>query len=327
MKAVVAILLMALAQVKDDTDREALARELLSNITAGHYDAAEKHFDVRMRAALPPAKLAAFAAQLESQAGKFQGVREVKFATEQGYRVVTLVTDYEKQRLDVRVVFDAEGNVAGLLFRPAMGAARAAPTRFADYVTKTPLHLPVDGEWFVFWGGRTLEENYHAVSVDQRFAYDLLVMRDGVTHPPGAKSSADYYCWDAPIHAPADGVITESVDGIDDNAPGVLNPTAPAGNHVVIDHGNGEYSLLAHLRRGSVAVQTGDHVNAGDLLGRCGNSGNTTEPHLHYHLQNGPKFGSGEGLPAQFRDFCADDKAVAVGEPHKGQRIKNCPKK
>ena len=103
-----------------------------------------------------------------------------------------------------------------------------------------------------------------------------------------------------------------------------MNPAQPAGNHVVIDHGNGEYSLLAHFRRGTVTVHAGDRVKAGELLGHCGNSGNSSEPHLHIHLQNASKFGSGEGLPMQFRDYCANGKPVATGEPRKGQTIGPC---
>ncbi len=311
-----------------DTQRETVARALLADLVAGRYEDASRNFDAAMRSGLPPASLASFAKQLEAKAGKFEKVREVRHLTEQGYKVVLLVADYEQARLDVRVVFDHEGKVGGLFFKPSGGTPPvAAPTRFADYVTKTPLHLPFDGDWFVFWGGRTIEENYHVISVDQRFAYDFLVVRDGTSHRPDAKDNSGYYCWDSPIYAPAEGVVTESVDGIEDNVPGVMNRAAPAGNHVVIDHGNGEYSLLAHFRRGTVTVHVGDHVKAGALIGHSGNSGNSSEPHLHYHLQNGPHFGSGEGLPAPFRDYCADGKPLASGEPRRGQHInKSCGK-
>ena len=77
----------------------------------------------------------------------------------------------------------------------------------------------------------------------------------------------------------------------------------------MIDHGHGEYSLLAHLRKGSVTVKTGGRVTQGQIIGRCGNSGNTSEPHLHYHPQNSGKFGNSEGLPAQFVNYVADGNA------------------
>jgi hypothetical protein len=311
-----------------DTQRETIARTILTDFVAGHFEEASRNFDAAMRNGFPPPKLTAFAKQLDGQVGKFQKVVEVRHLTQGGFKVTLLVADYERMRLDVTVAFDAEGKVAGWLFKPAGGAEpKPAATRFADYVTKTPLRLPFDGEWFVFWGGRTIEENYHVIAVDQRFAYDLVVVRDGASHRPDAKDNSGYYCWDSPIYAPGDGVVTESVDGIEDNVPGVMNPAAAAGNHIVIDHGNGEYSLLAHFRRGTITVHVGDHVKGGALLGHSGNSGNSSEPHLHYHLQNGPHFGSGEGLPAQFRDYCADGKPVASGEPKKGQHIsRSCAK-
>ena len=73
---------------------------------------------------------------------------------------------------------------------------------------------------------------------------------------------------------------------------------APAGNHVVLDLGNGEYALLAHLQRGSVRVEAGDRVRAGDVLGLTGNSGNSSEPHLHFHVQDRPGLFGGRARAA-----------------------------
>lgn len=78
---------------------------------------------------------------------------------------------------------------------------------------------------------------------------------------------------------------------------------------------------MAHLQRGSVAVQVGDWVEPGDLLGLCGNSGNSSEPHLHNHLQNTPDFPGGEGLPALFRSYLVDGVLVERGEPLRGQFV------
>jgi murein DD-endopeptidase MepM/ murein hydrolase activator NlpD len=311
-----------LAASASAADYEAAAREVLANIVAKNYTAAAKNFDEKMMSALPPDKLQqVFETQIQPQIGAFQSVREAKSQTDGPYTIVTLLSKFERGLINVQLAFDAQGKVAGLFFKPAEAPAEPAPTRFADYQTKTNLRLPFDGEWFVFWGGRTREQNYHVIARDQRFAYDILIMRDGSTHSGDAKVAANYYCWNQPIYAPADGVITEAVDGLPDNTPGVMDPSKPAGNHLVIDHGNGEFSLLAHLRNGSVAPKAGDHVKRGDVIGRCGNSGNTSEPHLHYHLQNAPHFGEGEGLPAQFRNYVADGKKVDRGEPVKGQRI------
>ena len=304
---------------------EDTAREILANIVAGNYPAAAKNFDDRMMAALPPDKLQqVFENQIRPQIGQFKSVLDVKNANDQGYSIVTLVSAFERGTVNVQIAFDANGKVAGLFFRPANApSSEPAPTRFADYQTKARLRLPFNHEWYVFWGGRTREQNYHVIAVDQRFAYDFVIRRNGSSFSGDGKSASNYYAWDQPIFAPADGVITESVDGLPDNTPGVMNPSAPAGNHIVIDHGNGEFSLLAHFRNGSVTAKTGAHVKRGDVVGHCGNSGNTSEPHLHYHMQNKPHFGEGEGLPAQFLNYFADGKKVERGEPVKGQTVRN----
>jgi murein DD-endopeptidase MepM/ murein hydrolase activator NlpD len=325
MKISVALATMCLiAATAGAADYEAEARAVLANILAKDYAAAAKNFDAKMMTALPPATLKqVFETQIQPQIGAFKAVTEVKTATQGGYTVITLVSNFERGVVNVVVAFDPQGKVGGLFFKPAQPPTEAAATRFSDYQTKTNLRLPFDGEWFVFWGGRTREQNYHVIARDQRFAYDFLIMRDRSTFSGDAKVSANYYCWNQPIYAPADGVVSESVDGVADNTPGVMNPSAAAGNHIVIDHGNGEFSLLAHFRNGTVVPKMGDHVKRGQLVGHCGNSGNTSEPHLHYHLQNAPHFGEGEGLPAQFQNYVADGKKVERGEPVKGQKIRN----
>ncbi|HEY6571782.1 MAG TPA: M23 family metallopeptidase, partial [Candidatus Eisenbacteria bacterium] len=131
-----------------------------------------------------------------------------------------------------------------------------------------------------------------------------------------------YYCWRAPVLAPAAGTVVAAVDTFPDNPMGTTDRANPAGNHVAIDHGGGEYSFLAHFKRGSLVVKPGDKLLAGQLLGLAGNSGNTSEPHLHYHLQDGSAFPDVESMPAEFRDFIADGLPVARGEPVKGQRVR-----
>lgn len=218
--------------------------------------------------------------------------------------------------------FDADGRVAGFSIQPEGPAPVEAPSPYLDYRTQAELRLPFDGVWSVAWDGRRVEENYHAAYADQRFAYDLVVERDGRRHHGAGRSNDDYHCWGRAVLAPAAGVVVTALAGIEDNTPGEMNSSAPPGNHVVLDHGNDEFSFLAHLRYGSVRVERGEHVEAGDTLGACGNSGNSSEPHLHYHLQNSPDFGDGKGLPAQFLDYVADEDHVTRDEPTQGQRIR-----
>ena len=140
------------------------------------------------------------------------------------------------------------------------------------------------------------------------------------THAGDGKA-LDYYCYGAPLLAPAAAPWCGSRPQ-PDQAIGTTNAATPIGNGVVIDHGNGEFSLLAHMQPKSLKVKKGDRVKAGQALGKCGNSGNTSEPHLHYHLQNGPEMPEAEGLPAFFNGLVVDGSPVERAEIVKGQRAK-----
>jgi len=196
-----------------------------------------------------------------------------------------------------------------------------APTEFSDYCTKTRLRLPFDGDWHVSWGGRTVELNQHAVAPDQRFAYDFLVKKEGYSFRGNGARNEDYYCYNLEILAPGDGRIVFVENGIPDNRLGDM-PAVP-GNTVIIDHRNGEFSVLAHLKQGSIVVGIGDDVVGGQLLGCCGNSGHSSEPHLHYHLQDSPTHFEGNGLPAQFELYEADGHEVQQGEPLINQSVRH----
>ncbi|WP_295814159.1 M23 family metallopeptidase [uncultured Nitratireductor sp.] len=214
--------------------------------------------------------------------------------------------------------FGPDDRIEGFYVRRVPEASSSA---HLDYQTRASLELPFTGDWYVFWGGRTLEQNYHAENQAQRFAYDFIVREDGSSHVGDGAALEDYYCWDRPILAPADGTVVAQVDGLPDQAIGETDAERPAGNHVVLDLGAGEFVFLAHLRRGSVKVEIGDGVRGGDEIGRCGNSGNTSEPHLHMHMQTTPDLKSGEGLPAQFQNYRADGVLQERGEPVRGQTV------
>jgi murein DD-endopeptidase MepM/ murein hydrolase activator NlpD len=135
----------------------------------------------------------------------------------------------------------------------------------------------------------------------------------------------DFAAFGQPILAPGSGRVARTRDGIPDNVPGQINqrPRERVGNFVVIDHGNGEYSLLAHLKNGSVKVRVGEKVAAGRKVGECGNSGNSSGPHLHYGLRGAPDPYKGMSLPAQFLLYLADGKLIKQGEPFQGQKIRH----
>lgn len=291
-------------------------RDLTRQFYAGETPALWARMTPQMQAALGSlANLDALRAQVAAQAGTELAVLDEKSQEEGGLHIYRRLARYSKADVEIRWVLDKEDRIAGFFIRPA--ALSAAPAKHDAAMTR--LALPFRGAWTVVWGGRTLEQNYHASTRDQRFAFDLLIVREGRTH--AGDKLEHYFAFGQPVLAPAAGTVTEAIDGLSDQAPGVRDPSHAMGNHVVIDHGNGEFSFLCHLQGGSVKVKAGDKVRTGDLLGSCGNSGNTTEPHLHYHLQDTPRPFDGDGLPAEFVDYLADGKRVERGMPIKGQVI------
>ncbi|WP_231727972.1 M23 family metallopeptidase [Haloferax profundi] len=146
----------------------------------------------------------------------------------------------------------------------------------------------------------------------QRYAYDFVVTDDkGATHNGDGSGPEDYYCYGDPVVSPADGVVVAASDGHRDyhRAGGWLDPRQRdmRGNYLTIKHADGEYSLFAHLKEDSIRVLEGERVERGERIGRCGHSGNSTEPHLHFQLQDRPSFFRSMGLPIQFENALVRD--------------------
>ena len=309
------------AQAPDARTLEA-GRDLSASFEAGDVAVVWARMNKPMRDALgSEAALADFGKHVIESAGAEGATVSETTAVDGDFRVYRRTAPRAKGGVFVTTwTFAADGAVAGFTITPA---AQPAPTAFLDYVTHARLRLPFDGSWYVSWGGRTLADNDHVIARDQRFAYDFVVRNSKSTHRGDGARNEDYFAWDRPIVAPAAGIVVRAVDGVDDNRPAAMNPRQPFGNHVVIDLGNGEFAMLAHLRRGSVAVRAGTRVAAGRVIGRCGNSGNSSEPHLHFHVQNAAREGDVDGLPAQFIHYAADGVDIARGEPVRGQTVRS----
>jgi len=202
---------------------------------------------------------------------------------------------------------------------------------YLNYQTKTDLELPFEDEWYVTAGGRThLEGAHHFIThgTGQRYAYDIFKVVDGSGYSGNGGTNEDTYTFGARLNAPGAGKIIAIENNFEDNTkPGVINSNIGsrntlAGNYIIIDHLNGEYSLLAHLKKGSIIVSVGDTVTKGQEVGQAGNSGNSSGPHLHYQLQNTPNLLDGIGLPAQFLNYYEDNVAIERGEPVRGQLVR-----
>lgn len=140
--------------------------------------------------------------------------------------------------------------------------------------------------------------------IAQRFAIDWVkVGPAGATFSGNARDNASYFAYGLDVISVADGVVASIKDGIPENIPGPTSRAVPitnetvGGNYVIVDIGGGRFAFYAHLKPGSLKVKTGDRVQRGQVLGLLGNSGNSTEPHLHFHISNANSPLGSEGLP------------------------------
>jgi murein DD-endopeptidase len=177
--------------------------------------------------------------------------------------------------------------------------------------TAVAISPPVRGEWAALNGPSNASGHRRLVlaldghvASGQRFAIDFLqVDSAGSSHRPGSDplKNASYYAYGHELLAVADGVVAATKDSIPENPVGgravKIDLVTVGGNFVGIDIGHGRYALYAHVQPGSLRVKVGDHVKRGQVVALLGNSGNSTEPHVHFQIADAPAFLSSEGLP------------------------------
>jgi murein DD-endopeptidase MepM/ murein hydrolase activator NlpD len=180
-----------------------------------------------------------------------------------------------------------------------------------SYRQRTRMSLPVAGEWIVCNGGRDPAHNVHP------YAYDFVRPHRGT-----GEALADYEAYGAAVLAPAAGVVCRVVSDQPDTPPGREDASGMP-NLIVIDHGAGEWSFLAHFRPNSIRVSPGQRVARAQLIGECGNSGDSSEPHVHLHLQSSSDLDrlDQDMLPLALSDLLVDGRLIRHAEPNRGQRV------
>ncbi len=152
-----------------------------------------------------------------------------------------------------------------------------------------PISLPFFGEWTV----SQAHEGEYTHKAEWRHAWDFVIEDENQKQFRGSGDNVtDYYCYDKKVIAPADGVVQEIINGIEDNVIGDVNINQNWGNTIVIKHTEYLYSQLSHLKAGSIEVNKGDFIRKGQVLAVCGNSGRSPYPHVHFQLQATPFVGS-----------------------------------
>ena len=186
------------------------------------------------------------------------------------------------------------------------------------------LNLPFREEWTVASGGDTFNANIHLNNKAQKNAFDFVITdENGKTFKTDGKTNTDYYAFGKEIIAPANAKVIMVVDGIPDNDPGVLNPMFMPGNTVILQTENKDFLFLSHFKQNSISVRVGESVIKNQLLGLSGNSGNSSEAHLHFHIQNRADMIKGIGIKAYFKNVIVNNTEKTNYSPLKGDILKN----
>ncbi len=203
---------------------------------------------------------------------------------------------------------------------------RGTPERTLDYYltrlkrfpfTGREIALPFSGEWTV-WQSFDGEWTHKGA---WRHAVDFVITdSEGKTFKGTGSSLSDYYCFGKPVLSPIDGTVVEVVSSLPDNKPGEVDKENNWGNYVLLYDKRGFYVLVCHLKQNSVNVKRGDSVTKGSLLGLCGNSGYSPQPHIHIHVQVLPHLGA-PTVPFSFTSFISSKNFHDVGIPKKGERV------
>ncbi|MFK4069632.1 M23 family metallopeptidase [Streptomyces sp. NPDC029674] len=233
----------------------------------------------------------------------------------------------------VRIFTDLPYNY-WLSWLPAIAAIAVSTTlsrsarRQSEAEPASPVEVapPVAGRWSALNSPADKVPSHGTHYLAQTYAIDITAEpEDGTARPapvwfwPVARRGRAYPAFGEPLYAVADATVVHAEDGQRDHLSrssllGVLyfwlvegvgrtlgGARRVIGNHIVLDLGEGTYALYAHVQQGSLAVRAGDKVALGQRIGGCGNSGNSTEPHVHFQLMDGPDPETARGVPFSWR--------------------------
>ena len=226
--------------------------------------------------------------------------------------------------LVTNVVIAISGNRDGVRVNASTQTGMGEATVFTGTPSQTKFSLPLEGMWYD--GSGPSLHTHHRWAVPEEFAHDFVrIGAEGLAYSGDGTHFADYYAYGQPVLAAADGQVVAVLDDVEEDEGLLQRAGEPldlymqrivgrqteqlkqgsrgiVGNHVIIKHG-GEYSMYAHLKPGSVLVKPEQSVTRGQPIAAVGNSGSSTEPHLHFQVCDAPDPLMCAGIPARFENI------------------------
>jgi murein DD-endopeptidase MepM/ murein hydrolase activator NlpD len=151
------------------------------------------------------------------------------------------------------------------------------------------IQLPFWGDWYVSQGYNG--EITHLGDWGKALDF-VIVDESSETYQNLGTQKEDFYCYNKPVLAPLDGYIYDILNNVEENDIAGVNTVDNWGNTLVMNHLNGTFSQISHIKKDSFKVSIGEYVAKGTVLATCGNSGRSPEPHIHFQIQNDPKIGA-----------------------------------
>ncbi|QYJ03429.1 M23 family metallopeptidase [Nocardioides panacisoli] len=249
-----------------------------------------------------------------------------------GPRATTSLAPDETAMVFVELTFDDLDDAPDAVAHRIVGEGAANPAATdpsaVDYVTagfplrersQVVMGPPLRGDGWLAVNGLDTTAGVHRGAVQsiggrlydaQRFAIDWMRLdEDGMLATGDSGQVESWNSYDEPVLAVADAEVVQVLDELPDQAPGTLPDPSDItletvdGNHVILELAEGVYAFYAHLKEGSITLEEGDSVSAGDEIGRLGNSGNTSAPHLHLHVMTADSALAADSIPYTFDGF------------------------
>lgn len=320
MKYVLTIILCLLASSESFAQKEhplskVIFQQFMDLYNESQYREIFELFSPEMKEALPKHSTVDFLSGLMESSGKIVSQEFMRYQS----TYALYKSNFEKGIIQMAISVDSDTMINGLFAKPYEPEAIPLMVRNASEMI-----LPFHGEWTVFWGGDTKELNYHIQSRYQKNAFDWVIMDpEGKTYKNEGLKNEDYYAFGKKIIAPCNAEVVLAVDGVKENKPGEMNPAFVPGNTVILKTENDEYLFFAHFKQNTIQVKEGDTVKTGQLLGLCGNTGNSSEAHLHFHIMDRENINEAIGVKCYFHRIEVNGEIKTDHSPIKNEKINN----
>lgn len=291
-----------------------VASEFQSKYNESNYEDVHSMLDEVMKSLIPKEKMTDF---LNTVRSNFGTIKTMEFYDVNNSAHVYR-TAFEKAVVDISFSLNKKNQIIAL-FIPRNSFENSSV--FKRNATK--MIFPFKEEAFVYWGGETMDVNYHMADLSQQYAFDILMVANGAPYKGDATKNESYFVFGKEIIAPCDAKVVKVIDGVKDNTPGTLNKTDISGNTIILETARKEYLLFAHIKENTILFKEGDSVKQGQVIAQCGNSGNTYASHLHLQLQNTDDLFNTIGAKIYFDELIVNGQIEKDYMPKKEDFVKN----